>query len=152
MEEVERRLEPLTRTVGVVDKTLRSLYSNGSGGPPGYLENARAEDKEQSRRLFGLIRGLEVRLAKVEVTIDRNSVLEDKRDEDKLAAAELVAAQLKESEKKFNRRIAVIGIILSILTLIFGFWNHHPAISKVLAPFVGQTQQPSPIDASNPPY
>ena len=37
---------PIRDKVTSTDSRMRSLYSNGSGGPPGYLEMARAEDKE----------------------------------------------------------------------------------------------------------
>ena len=53
MEEVTRQIGPLAVTVTRMDKTLRSLYRNGSdpGGPPGYLETARAEDKDKMAEL-----------------------------------------------------------------------------------------------------
>ena len=55
MIEVHSQLNPLKTTVERLDKTVRSLYSNGSGGPPGYLETARAEDKEKHENLMAVV-------------------------------------------------------------------------------------------------
>ena len=53
--EVHSQLNPLKTTVDRLDRTVRSLYSNGSGGPPGYLETARAEDKEKHKALMDVV-------------------------------------------------------------------------------------------------
>jgi hypothetical protein len=53
--EVHSQLNPLKTTVDRLDRTVRSLYSNGSGGPPGYLETARAEDNEWKAQLLDLV-------------------------------------------------------------------------------------------------
>jgi hypothetical protein len=58
VEELQNRLEPLTHTVSRLDRTVRSLYSNGSGGPPGFLETARSEDNDRFDRLFDSIKEL----------------------------------------------------------------------------------------------
>jgi hypothetical protein len=51
MLEVHSQLGPLKTEVQNVSRTVRSLYSNGSGGPPGYLETARAEDQQWKTEL-----------------------------------------------------------------------------------------------------
>lgn len=38
-----------------VDRWTKQLWSNGSGGPPGYLEIARAEDEKRYDDLFKLV-------------------------------------------------------------------------------------------------
>lgn len=53
--EVNSQLNPLKETVDRLDKTVRSLYRNGSGGPPGYLETARAEDNEWKEKLLAVV-------------------------------------------------------------------------------------------------
>ena len=58
MQEVQNQLGPMNLTLTKLDRTVRSLYSNGSGGPPGYLETARKEDDERYERLFNIINGL----------------------------------------------------------------------------------------------
>ena len=54
--EVHSQLNPLKTTVDRLDRTVRSLYSNGSGGPPGYLETARAEDQEWKTELKEVVK------------------------------------------------------------------------------------------------
>ena len=56
MIEVKSQLTPLNTTVDRLDRTVRSLYSNGSGGPPGYLETARAEDEEWKKELKEVVK------------------------------------------------------------------------------------------------
>jgi hypothetical protein len=41
-----RLIKPILDKLEKVERHGLSLYSNGSGGPPGYLENARQEDQE----------------------------------------------------------------------------------------------------------
>jgi len=52
VEEVSKQLTPTNRLLESIDKWKLSLWSNGSGGPPGYLETARKEDDERYARLF----------------------------------------------------------------------------------------------------
>lgn len=54
MEEVQTQLKPFkealdinTRMTEAINRWKLSLWSNGSGGPPGYLEVAREEDKNR---------------------------------------------------------------------------------------------------------
>jgi hypothetical protein len=62
MAEIERQLEPFKRSLDANTKATEAigrwklaLWSNGSGGPPGYLEIAREQDKEQFRKIFELL-------------------------------------------------------------------------------------------------
>jgi hypothetical protein len=48
--------EPYRKELEGVKMTLRSIYSNSSGGPPGYLENARAQDLEKWETLVDSIK------------------------------------------------------------------------------------------------
>ena len=61
--EVHSQLTPLKVTVDRLDRTVRSLYSNGSGGPPGYLEKARDEDNEWKKELKELVKSHSEQLA-----------------------------------------------------------------------------------------
>lgn len=51
VEEITKHVLPLQTGLASVTATLRSLYSNGSEGPPGYLEMLRKEDDERYGRL-----------------------------------------------------------------------------------------------------
>ncbi len=135
MAEVQNRLGPLVDKVDRQGNILRSLYANGSGGPPGYLEMARAEDKAQDQRLFGRIDELVERLEHFagrldtvdEFVIDHNA-REKQRDKDRIAEAQAVADKLDESEKRSNRRMAWWMLILAILMLIFALYDHKTTI------------------------
>lgn len=43
---IPREITPMRTTLDRLDRTVRSFYSNGSGGPPGALEIWRKEDQE----------------------------------------------------------------------------------------------------------
>lgn len=52
MEEVQKHVIPIQNSLAQINRWKTSLWSNGSGGPPGYLEMARKEDDERYQRLF----------------------------------------------------------------------------------------------------
>jgi hypothetical protein len=67
MEEIKKQNAEQTKLlnshVEVVEKFddwRRALWGNGTG-PPGYLEIARAEDKEKLKQLFNLVSGLQAK-------------------------------------------------------------------------------------------
>ncbi len=133
--EVQNRLGPLVEKVDRQGNILRSLYANGSGGPPGYLEMARAEDKEQDKRLFGrideVVKRLEhfaERLDTVDEFITDHNAREDQRDNDRIEEAQAVAEKLDEAEKRSNRRMTFWMLILAILMLIFAIYDHKTTI------------------------
>lgn len=126
MEEVQKQIGPLTMTVNVMDKTLRSLYSNGSGGPPGYLETARAEDK---RTLDALMRHQELstaRLEKVESSLKDDKVARD-------ASAQVLADQVEKHDKAFKRRLGWATAVLTILQILSIAWDHRISIWRSLS-------------------
>lgn len=51
-EEVQVQLAPIIKEQEKTRTWRLGLWSNGSGGPPGYLETARAEDKEHFTEIF----------------------------------------------------------------------------------------------------
>ena len=65
MLEVHSQLGPLKTEVSSLNTRMRSLYSNGSGGPPGFLEMARKEDDQRYGRLFDLVEAHGLQLNKV---------------------------------------------------------------------------------------
>jgi hypothetical protein len=133
--EVQNQLKPLIDTIDRHGKTLRSLYANGSGGPPGYLEMARAEDKDVQNRIFIKLDKVMDRLDAVEGFIDKHNTREDQREQDRKIEAESIALKLEESEKRSNRRITIWMLALAILMALFGLWDHKEAIAhSLLAP------------------
>jgi hypothetical protein len=146
-EEVQKQIAPLAATVTVMDKTLRSLYSNGSGGPPGFLETARAEDKRSLHALNEKIS--ELKQIK-EGELDRLDKVEDalKADKDsRAAAAQLLAEQAKTHDKAFKRRLGWATFVLAILQILNILWDHRAEIKRSLGvappnPVVQSFQQP----------
>lgn len=77
MDEVAKQLSPLSRKIESIDRWKLSLWSNGSGGPPGYLEQARKEDDERYERLFSNIEDL----GKHKSTVERFLILFEEREQ-----------------------------------------------------------------------
>jgi len=98
--EVQSKLEPLKNAVEAQGRTLRSLYSNGSGGPPGYLENAREEDKEWKNEMFRKLDNFLGRLDTVERFIVAHDALE------------------KDNGRRLNVKLIVIGLVISAISII----------------------------------
>lgn len=69
MEEVASHIKPFKDSIEKMDRWRVSLWSNGSGGPPGYLEVARAEDEKRYARLSAEQREATSKLETVETFI-----------------------------------------------------------------------------------
>ena len=135
--EIQNQLKPLVETVTRQGQVIRSLYSNGSGGPPGYLETARAEDKERIGRLFVKIDKVAERLDVVDSFIGKHNAREEQRDKDRVEDAANLALTVKASDMRFRRYIAAWGLIITLLTALMQLWGHWPAIKhSLLAPDV----------------
>ena len=126
MEEVQRHLEPLTATVNRLDKTVRSIYSNGSGGPPGFLENARAEDerhREENKQ----------KIEKILVSIEK---LEDNKET--VNNFILLAKDRDDRWERLKKRIVTVGwkvcvAVFDALVTIGGVIYHQAApVLKIL--------------------
>ena len=130
MEQIQNRLGPLVEKVDKQGNILRSLYANGSGGPPGYLEMARAEDKkvqEQDRRTQDiLLRKIDEIVHRVDQFDDfvvEHNAREDQRDKDRIADATHLAATVAASERKFKRWIAIGMLLLAMIEVVLKFWK-----------------------------
>lgn len=51
MSEVRNQLEPFSVRLTKTENWQHKLWSNGSNGPPGYLETARDEDKQRQKEV-----------------------------------------------------------------------------------------------------
>lgn len=80
MEEVTKQLIPTNKLLESIDRWKASLWSNGSGGPPGYLEVARKEDDERYDRLFKSIEDLGVHKSTVETFLTLFKEREEQRE------------------------------------------------------------------------
>jgi hypothetical protein len=140
VEEVQKQIAPLASTVGRMDKRLRSLYRNGTdpGGPPGFLETARQEDKEKISELLDHQREQITRLEKVENALNNAELVRQTQ-------ATSVADKVDASEKKFKKRLGWATLTLAILQIINILWDHRAGIIKSLSvvpsnPVVQSTQ------------
>jgi hypothetical protein len=79
MEEVIKHTGPIKAGLDRVTSTLRLIYSNGSGGPPGYLETARAEDNKRFEQLFEMKEQLDQTKEFLAVLRDREEQKEKRR-------------------------------------------------------------------------
>jgi hypothetical protein len=154
VEEVQAQLRPFIAELSGVKSTLRSLYSNGSGGPPGYLETARAEDKARFDQLFRMREAELDQMRAIEDALLVQKTKKEQEDLDSAKDAKALADKVDSSEKRFNRRITILGIILTVLTILLGLWNHRGEVSKSLS---SQPQKPGvtsiqPQETMNPPY
>ena len=142
VQEIQNYLKPLVDKVDKQGSTLRSLYANGGGGPPGYLEMARAEDKEQAKRLFSKIDRVMERLDGVEDFITTHNAREAQREIDHKAETELIRERLEDAEKRSNRRIAMWMLALAVLMAIFSLWDHRDVIvHSLLEPAINDHSQ-----------
>lgn len=152
MAEIQDRLGPLVSTVEAQGRTLRSLYANGSGGPPGYLEMARAEDKEAQSRISRKLDKVAERMEFVEDFITKHNAREDQRDQDRKVEAANVAEKLEQAEKRSNKRIALLGLILAMLMAMFAVYDHRDGIRRsLLEPQIGAHSENMPQNAHIPP-
>lgn len=126
MAEVQNQLNPLKQTVDQLGRVMRSLYSNGSGGPPGYLEKARDEDKEWKNTMFQSIRAL----------VDRIDHVDDFVLEQKTVRTEREKYDTKR-DRRLDTRIALGGVLIALLALLVGWLTYRDSQRKV-----GDAHQP----------
>ena len=105
--EVQAKLEPLRLAVESQGRTLRSLYSNGSGGPPGYLERARDEDRDWKNQMFAKLDSFLTRLDKVEDFIVAHNATEIQETLDRGSL-----------ERRLNVKLTIGGLILAAVSLL----------------------------------
>ena len=132
VEEVQRQIAPLSATVTRMDKTLRSLYSNGSGGPPGYLETARAEDKSKMDEFLSMKREDHERLKAVE----------NKQLAQDTATETLAGMNASDSRKKkdFRDWATLIFLALATVAAIFSGYTAWHESHRPLGTGIGVTE------------
>ncbi len=130
MAEVQSQLKPLKDAVDSQKLILRSLYSNGSGGPPGYLEKARDEDKEWKNQMFEKLDDFLGRLDTVERFIVAHDALE------------------RDSGRRLNLKLTLITIAIAIVSLLSANIASCRGIAKSL---LTDEQHPTTQNATIPP-
>jgi hypothetical protein len=115
--EVHSQLNPLKSTVDRLDRTVRSLYSNGSGGPPGYLETARAEDEEWKKELKKVVEAHGEQLTVVADFVKTHNE-RDKENEERQKKRE-------ERWKFWGPKIWQLAGALGIMVSSLAGWTYH---------------------------
>jgi hypothetical protein len=127
MEEVSKqlqaRIEPIKAMLESLNRWKLSLWSNGSGGPPGYLEMARDEDDKRYEDLQSQQRSM---VADVKTTTEYIILLKEREDRKE---------KRSEAVRQFWSRIGwKIGAGVGTLLLGAGIWLYHEItpIAKIL--------------------
>lgn len=105
MQEVTRQLGPLAEQVGRLSNNVERLY-NTNGGPPGYLQTARAEDNGRFQMIFSILE---------EHKEDIQPIKDFIRNHQNEAALRL--SDRESLSKKFDRRLAVYMVILTAIAI-----------------------------------
>lgn len=95
--EVARQLSPLRKAqdliksrVESIDRWKLSLWSDGTGGPPGFLETARAEDDKRYERLFGTMDSVKEKQTAIDIFIGILKERDERREKNKKLAISLL--------------------------------------------------------------
>jgi hypothetical protein len=139
--EVQNQLHPLRTAVEKQGATLRSIYSNGSGGPPGFLENARREDKDTFDRIFERLDCLRP----LEDFVTSYKATETQREKDRIQRDQEIAAKVDASSKRMDKRVALAGLAVAILALLVGWLTYRDSQRKV------SDLQPQPVPSMQTP-
>ena len=105
MQEVTRQLGPLAERVGVLGNNIERLY-NSNGGPPGYLQTARAEDKGRFDMIFAILEEHKEDIQPVKDFIKEHKTAEDTRSTDQ-----------NNLSKRLNVRLVILGLLIGALQL-----------------------------------
>ena len=100
--------------LGSMERLMRSLYSNGTGGPPGYLEMARAEDKERFAKLFEMAEAAKITASTLQSFIDKHNTEEENRKE----REDQIRDDLAAANAKQNTRLTLIVVAMAIVTAL----------------------------------
>ena len=105
MQEVTRQLGPLAERVDKLGNNIERLY-NSNGGPPGYLQTARQEDKGRFEMIFNILDEHKRDIQPIKDFINTHRVQEQDRADD----------QTKLS-KRLNVRLVILGLVIGSLQL-----------------------------------
>lgn len=105
MQEVTKQLGPLTDRVSLLSNNIERLY-NSNGGPPGYLQTARQEDKGRFEMIFNILDEHKRDIQPIKDFINTHRVQEQDRADD----------QTKLS-KRLNVRLVILGLVIGALQL-----------------------------------
>jgi hypothetical protein len=155
VEEVHNQVGPIKSTVDRLDRTVRSLYSNGSGGPPGFLEIARDEDKRDKEKLFGLIEKIDNRVDSFDNFVTEQKAIREERKRADEERAATIKSDLDAANAKLGMRISKRDLLFAIASLVIAVfmawigWREYIRKTSVVSPPPVVQSQPKPLDSRN---
>ena len=109
MAEVTNQLGPLIRELSRVSGNQERLY-NSNGGPPGFLQTARKEDKDTFDMIFDMVNEIKKEMVPLKEFARDHEVLDKDRD------------------RRFDRRMAKWMLLFALLGTLFLIFDHRGAI------------------------
>ena len=106
MQEVQRQIGPLAEQVAKIGNNVERLY-NSNGGPPGYLQTARSEDKGRFEMIFNILDEHKDAIQPIKDFIKKHEVQEQDRADDQ-----------EKLSKRLNVRLVVLGLVIATLQFI----------------------------------
>lgn len=132
MAEVTSQLKPLEAKVDRATNAVERLY-NTNGGPPGFLQTARAEDNKRFEMIFNILDEHKEAMTPLSNFLLTHSALDAER------------------EKRIKRFFALCSLIVSIFMALLELYSHREAIIHSLeTPPAVQHSQIAPQDAGIP--
>jgi hypothetical protein len=140
MQEVQRQLGPLAEQVGKLTLNSERLF-NTNGGPPGFLQSARSEDKKTFQQIFKTLDEHKEDIKPLKDFLKEHSIREEEREKERREQAEALAKTVKEADRKFKRYIAYWTIALAGFMAILAIYDHRDiVIHSLLAPPAAHSQ------------
>jgi hypothetical protein len=133
VEEINSRLEGVKSEITRLSSLLSRLF-NTNGGPPGFLQTAHEENKKKIDAVQDSMKEVIERQDMVDDYIEKQKAVREEREKNDIRLAAELAKKVEDSERRFRRYIAWIGLGISIITLAMGLWSHRKEVSQFLAP------------------
>lgn len=109
MVEINSQLAPLLKELGRVSTNQERLY-NSNGGPPGFLQTARTEDKGTFKMIFNTLEEHKNEIEPLKKWMENHEVLEEDR------------------ERRIKRYIAMWSLGAALFMAALAIWDHKEAI------------------------
>lgn len=113
MVEVTNQLAPLLKELGRVSSNQERLY-NSNGGPPGFLQTAREEDKGTFKMIFETLDEHKEDIQPIKGFMRDHEIREKDRD------------------RRFDRRMAKWMLFFALMGALFLVFDHRDAILRSL--------------------
>ena len=141
-QEVLKMIKPLETELNRLGNLLVRLF-NTNGGPPGFLQTARAEDKEKIDALLEGQERIVERMDGVEDYVEKQKIVRADREQVDEAREKKLKDALEKADRKLNTRIAFAGVVIAVLALLVGWLTYRDSqrkLSDIHQPVVSSMQ------------